>query len=225
MQCLKQKPTTLPYKLQNSSLQIYVMRDPFIDICRGVNQLCVFYQFHSTDSSWFHLEISLISYSSLGEFREASVIGEVSRRFHERPLSKLSLPFVHSRSSHPTKGLFSMHRTSHVQQMRCITHSLCYRCADQTRPLLLSDFGFYVHSLQLYLGVLLSVISIPPSKPPSFPSFRLHCAKNCECFYVFSAIFSSLLQSSSIVELSSFDLKVSQVSFSVKERNSIVLNG
>ena len=44
-------------------------------------------------------------------------------------------------------------------------------------------------------------------------------------FYVFSTIFSSLLRSSSIVELSSFDLKVSQVSFSVKEKNSIVLDG
>ncbi len=56
----------------------------------------------------------MISYSSLGEFREASVTGEVSGRFHDHPPRKLSLPFVHSHPSHPIEGLFSMHHTSHV---------------------------------------------------------------------------------------------------------------
>jgi len=36
----------------------------------------------------------MISYSSLGKFREASVTGEVSGRFHDFPPHKLSLPFV-----------------------------------------------------------------------------------------------------------------------------------
>ena len=62
------------------------------------------------DSTWR----LMISYSSLGEFREASVIGEVSGRFYDHPPRKLTLPFVHSRPSHPIEGLFSMHRTSRV---------------------------------------------------------------------------------------------------------------
>jgi len=56
----------------------------------------------------------MISYSSLGEFREASVTGEVSRRFHDPPPYRLTLPFVHSRPSHPIEGIFKMHRTSCV---------------------------------------------------------------------------------------------------------------
>jgi len=52
--------------------------------------------------------------SSLGEFREASVTGEVSGRFHDLPPCILPLPFVHSHPSHPIEGLFSMHRTSRV---------------------------------------------------------------------------------------------------------------
>ena len=53
----------------------------------------------------------MISYSSLGEFREASVTGEVSGRFHDHPPRELSLPFVHSRPSHPTEGSFEMQLT------------------------------------------------------------------------------------------------------------------
>ena len=60
----------------------------------------------------------MISYSSLGEFREASVTGEVSRRFHDHPPWKLSLPFVYSRPSHPTEGLSSMHHTFYTKQLR-----------------------------------------------------------------------------------------------------------
>ena len=62
----------------------------------------------------------MISYSSLGEFREASVTGEVSGRFHDHPPRKLSLPFVHSHPSHPTEGISSMHRTFYTGQVRCI---------------------------------------------------------------------------------------------------------
>ena len=109
--------------------------------------------------------------------------------------------------------------------MHFISLSLCYRCVDQTRPLLLLVFGFYVHSFQLYSGVLLPIVSIPLLKPPSLPLFRLHCAKNCECFYVLCTIFSSLLQSSSVIEMSFLDLEVSQVSFSVIEKNPIILGG
>ena len=68
------------------------------------------------------------------------------------------------------------------------------------------------------------MISIPLWKLPSFPSFSLHFENNCECFYVLCAIFSSLLQISNIIKLSSSDLKVSQVLFSVKENNYIVLS-
>jgi len=63
----------------------------------------------------------MISYSYLGEFREASVTGEVSGRFHDHPPCKLSLPFFYSRLSHPTEGNFSMHHTWTVRQSVCIT--------------------------------------------------------------------------------------------------------
>jgi len=49
--------------------------------------------------------------TSLQEFREASVTGEVSGRFHDFPPRTLPLPFVHSRPSHPIEGLFHMHCT------------------------------------------------------------------------------------------------------------------
>jgi len=62
----------------------------------------------------------MISYSSLGEFREASVTGEVSGRFHDHPPCKLSLPFVYSRSMYPTEDHLSMHRTWPVRQSVCI---------------------------------------------------------------------------------------------------------
>ena len=88
-----------------------------------------------------------------------------------------------------------------------------------------SRFWFFVHSLQLYSGVLFSVISIPLWKLPSFTWFSLHCTKNCKFFYVLFAIYSPPLQRSSGVKLSSFDLEVSQVSFSVKENNPTVLDG
>ncbi len=71
------------------------------------------------DSTWR----LMISYSSLGEFREASVTREVSGRFHDHPPCKLSLPFLYSRPSHPTEGLFSMHHTFCTKQVRCITPS------------------------------------------------------------------------------------------------------
>jgi len=63
----------------------------------------------------------MISYSSLGECREASVTREVSRRFFASPPCRLTLPFVHSRPSHPREGLFNMHRTCWVYlgRMQC----------------------------------------------------------------------------------------------------------
>ena len=42
IQCLREKPLALPYKIQNSRLWISRMRDPYIDICRGVSQLLGF---------------------------------------------------------------------------------------------------------------------------------------------------------------------------------------
>ena len=109
--CFTEKPTTLPYKIQNSSLWISRMRDPYIDICKWVSQLLGFWlvSFH-----WYFLVPLgdfMISYSSLSEFGEASVKWAVSRRFSGFPPSKLPLPFVCSHSSHPTEGIFSMHRT------------------------------------------------------------------------------------------------------------------
>ena len=71
------------------------------------------------DSTWR----LMISYSSLGEFREASVTGEVSRRFHEHPPCKLSLPFVYSRPSYPAEGISSMHCTLYTEKVRCIAPS------------------------------------------------------------------------------------------------------
>jgi len=65
----------------------------------------------------------MISYSSLGEFREASVIGEISGRFHDDPPCKLSLPFVYSHPSHPTEELSSMDHTLFTEQVRCIAPS------------------------------------------------------------------------------------------------------
>ena len=65
----------------------------------------------------------MISYSSLGEFREASVTGEVSGRFHDHPPCKFSLPFVYSHPLHPTEGLSSMHRTFYTEKVRCIAPS------------------------------------------------------------------------------------------------------
>ena len=54
------------------------------------------------------------------------------------------------------------------------------------------NFGFCVHSFQLYSGVLLSIVSIPLWKTPSFPLFHLHCENHCNFFYVLWSIFSSL---------------------------------
>ena len=71
------------------------------------------------DSTWR----LMISYSSLGEIREASVRGEASGRFYGPPPRKLSLPFVHSRPSHPTEGPSSMHCTLYTGKVICIRPS------------------------------------------------------------------------------------------------------
>ena len=65
----------------------------------------------------------MISYSSLVENREASVRGEASGRFYDLPPHKLSLPFVHSRPSHPTEGPSSMNRTLYIWKVICIAPS------------------------------------------------------------------------------------------------------
>ena len=62
------------------------------------------------DSTWR----MMISYSSLGEFREASVTGEVSGRFQDFPPRTLPLPLVHSHPSHSIEGIFNMHCTLYV---------------------------------------------------------------------------------------------------------------
>ena len=72
---------------------------------------------------------------------------------------------------------------------------------------------------------MLSVISIPLWKLPSFAWFSLHSTNNCKCFYVLFTIYSSPLQGSSVIKLLSFDLEVSQVSFSVKEKHPTILDG
>ena len=69
------------------------------------------------DSTWR----MMISYSSLGKFREASVKWATSKRLSGSPPSKRFVPFVCSCSSHPKEGLSSMHRTFCMWQVRCIT--------------------------------------------------------------------------------------------------------
>jgi len=99
--------------MQNSSLWISGMRDPYIDICKGDESACVLISVLPLivlSSTWR----LMISYSSLVEFREASVTGETSRRFHAFPPCILTLPFVSSRSSHPIEGLFEMQHTHWV---------------------------------------------------------------------------------------------------------------
>jgi len=63
----------------------------------------------------------MISYSSLVEFREASVTGESSGRFHAFPPCRMTLPFVSSHSLHPIEGLFEIQRTPQVYlgEMQC----------------------------------------------------------------------------------------------------------
>ena len=106
--------------MQNSSLWISGMRDPYIDICKGDELACDLISVLPLiilASTW----ILMISYSSLVEFREANVIGEVSGRFHASPPRVLTLPFVTSRPSHHIEGLFEMKRTHRVYlgEMQC----------------------------------------------------------------------------------------------------------
>ena len=77
----------------------------------------------------------VISYSSLGEFREASVTGEVSGRFHASPPRRLTLPFVTSHPSHLIEGLFEMKCTHRVYlgeiQRTLLMEQLKWSCFDQ----------------------------------------------------------------------------------------------
>ena len=70
----------------------------------------------------------------------------------------------------------------------------------------------------------MSMISRPLLKPPSLhhPTYIVQIIVNV--FFVLCAIYSSLLQRSSLIKLSSLDLEVSQVSFSVKEKNTSLVD-
>jgi hypothetical protein len=110
------------------------MRDPYIDICNGdesAYDLISVFPLIVLASTWR----LMISYSSLGEFREASVTGEVSGRFHDHPPCKLPLPFVHSHPSQPIEGLFEMKRTHTVylgeMQRTLPMEQLKLSCFDQ----------------------------------------------------------------------------------------------
>ena len=67
--------------MQNSSLWISGMRDPYIDICKEDESACDLISVFSLSvlASTWRLKAS---YSSLVEFSEASVIGEDSGSFH-----------------------------------------------------------------------------------------------------------------------------------------------
>ena len=89
------------------------MRDPYIDVCKGGESACDLisvFPLIVLASTWR----LMISYSSLVEFRKASVTGEVSGRFHASPPRGLTLPFVSSRPSHPIEGIFEMQCTHYV---------------------------------------------------------------------------------------------------------------
>ena len=96
------------------------MRDPYIDICNGDESACdlISVLFLIVLASTWRL---MVSYSSLVKFREASVTGETSGRFHDFPPCRLTLPFVSSHSSHPIEGIFEMQRTHRVYlgEMQC----------------------------------------------------------------------------------------------------------
>ena len=119
--CCTKKPAAHPYMIQNSSLPDLWDEGSIYRCLQG--GWVKFWDFISVlslivlDSTWR----LMISYSSLGECREASVTGEVSGRFHDPPPCRLTLPFVHSRPSHPIEGLFSMDHTSrvHLGGMQC----------------------------------------------------------------------------------------------------------
>ena len=79
--CYTKKPAALPYKIQNSSLWISRMRDPYIDVCKedeSAHELISGFSLSVLASTW-RLRAS---YSSLVELSEASVIGEDSGSFH-----------------------------------------------------------------------------------------------------------------------------------------------
>jgi len=121
-QCNVSSHRTSSTSLQNTKFQPLDLSDEG-SICRCLARVWVSSGFFISIIHWYFLVPLgdfMISYSSLGEFREASVTRQVSGRFHDHPPCKLSLPFVYSCSSHPTEGHFSMHRTWLVKQSICI---------------------------------------------------------------------------------------------------------
>ena len=88
------KLSAIPYNKPYSNLWISWMRDPYIESWQGNESAFMFFisvlLLIVLASTW---RLS-ISYSSLVEFWEASVIGESYGRFHAFPPCKLTLPFV-----------------------------------------------------------------------------------------------------------------------------------
>ena len=75
------KPTAILCNVQNSSLWISGMRDPYIDVCNGdesAQDLISVFPLIVLASTWR----LMVSYSSLVEFSEASVTGEDSGSFY-----------------------------------------------------------------------------------------------------------------------------------------------
>ena len=96
------------------------MRDPYIDIYKGDESACDLisvFPLIVLASTWR----LMISYSSLVEYKEASVTGEVSGRFHASPPRGLTLPFVSSCPSYPIERIFEMQCTHrvHLGEMQC----------------------------------------------------------------------------------------------------------
>ena len=86
------------------------------------------------------------------------------------------------------------------------------------------NFGFCVHSFQIYSRILLPVVSTPLFETPFLVVILPPLYKELLMFLCIFSHFSSPLQRSSVIVLSFLDLKVSQVLFSVIEENLIVLD-
>ena len=103
--CSLKKPTTIPYKMQNSNLWISGMRNPYIDVCKEDESACDLisvFPLIVLASTW----ILMISYSSLVEFREASVTREVSGSFHCLSTSRNDTAICHFSPIAPHKRDF-----------------------------------------------------------------------------------------------------------------------
>ena len=110
-QCVQQKKQKSDKQMQNySPLDLWDERSIYIYICKGDESACVLISVLPLIVLTSTQRL-MISYSSLVEFREASVTRETSGRFHAFPPCRLTLPFVSSCSSHPIEGIFEMQCT------------------------------------------------------------------------------------------------------------------